>query len=777
MNQTSDRRALAAGCLLHFFSAILFFSAEAPLAAAPPQITKFEPLALAPGKTLELTIHGQSLQNPRSLWTTFAARCEFDAATKEIASKGEKLVCHVTVPRDEQVGVGALRVVTSAGISNPILIMLDDLPTTGESSDNHTIQQAQSITVPTAIDGQCDAIQEDMFRFHAVARQRIAFEVVAQRLGSKLDPVVRLLKANGIEINRYDDAPGSGGDSRFVHTFDSAGDYLLAIGDVRHAGGKDYRYRLRVGSFPLFTAAYPLGGRSGAVMSFDLRRYEPDPGITLNVGLPDTHGARRLVPFGVPSADGAGSGWFQVEAGPESESLETEPNDSVAEATSAQFPGVFNGRFDKLGDQDYFKFKGQKGQRLHCVACSRELGSASDVYMSLHKADGSSIAEARQERQTVLDADVPSDGEYVLQVADLLVGNVPAADNVYRIHLSNMFSGFSLTTDALQYSAPQGGTFVVKVLARRTGYNGPIELSVDGFGKDAKLEGNSFDGPETLLKITLPPSIPAGDVQSMTIVGKAKVGDQMVNVAANQRELLRAMFPNALSLPRQLEDTIAVNVGPPFPPFFDLSSASPHIYFPQLVGASSFDIHINRTNEAFKEPVSLSIESLPAGITAAIAPVGDGLKAMRVSLKGPTNLAEGEFPVRIVGAGKFQEQTRVVVLDNLRLRTTKPLVVSGAMLGPIVCGGEQQAEVHIQRFGDKPQKVRLQLSDGPPGILAPILVTVPSESDRVKIPIRAEKTATPGKFKNLVVVASTTVNGQNVTVQSEPAPVEILPPK
>src|SRR5204862_533669 len=125
---------------------------------------------------------------------------------------------------------------------------------------------------------------------------------------------------------------------------------------------------------------------------------------------------------------------------------EQEPNDSVTEATSAQFPGVFNGRFDKLGDRDYFKFKGVKGQRLHCAACSRELGSASDVYMSLHKADGSNIAEARQERQTVLDAVFPSDGEYVLQVADLLVGNVPAADNIYRIHLSDTFSGFSLTS-------------------------------------------------------------------------------------------------------------------------------------------------------------------------------------------------------------------------------------------------------------------------------------------------------------------------------------------
>ena len=46
--------------------------------------------------------------------------------------------------------------------------------------------------------------------------------------------------------------------------------------DVRHAGGNEYRYRLRVGSFPLVTAVYPAGGRSGAVMSFELTGHEAD---------------------------------------------------------------------------------------------------------------------------------------------------------------------------------------------------------------------------------------------------------------------------------------------------------------------------------------------------------------------------------------------------------------------------------------------------------------------------------------------------------------------
>jgi hypothetical protein len=276
-----------------------------------------------------------------------------------------------------------------------------------------------------------------------------------------------------------------------------------------------------------------------------------------------------------------------------------------------------------------------------------------------------------------------------------------------------------------------------------------------------------------LLKITLPASIRQGELRHATIVGKATVNEQTVKVLANQREPLAALFPNVLSLPTQLEEAIAVGVGPPFPPFFDLHLANSQIYFPQLVGVSSFDVNITRSNEAFKDAVSMVVEELPAGVIAEIAPVEDGSKAMRVLLKGPADLAEGEVPIRIVGTGKFQEQTRTVVLENLKLRITKPLVVSLAMSGPIVAGGQQDAVVQLERFGDEPQPVRLHVSDGPEGLATPIFFTIPSDSSHAKIPFTAAASAVPGKYANLVVIASTTVKGQNVTVQSQPASVEI----
>jgi hypothetical protein len=105
----------------------------------------------------------------------------------------------------------------------------------------------------------------------------------------------------------------------------------------------------------------------------------------------------------------------------------------------------------------------------------------------------------------------------------------------------------------------------------------------------------------------------------------------------------------------------------------------------------------------------------------------------------------------------------------------KPLVVSIAVAGPIAAGGGQQADVIVQRFGNEPQPVRLQISDGPAGVSAPIFVTVPADVSQVKIPITADVSAPAGRFDNLVVVASTTVKGQNVTVASKPATVEVTP--
>ncbi len=74
-----------------------------------------------------------------------------------------------------------------------------------------------------------------------------------------------MLDQRGQELAFSDDDEATGSDSRFVHRFAAEGDYYLEIGDVRYQGGANYRYRLRLGDFPLLTAPFPLGVQAGSV--------------------------------------------------------------------------------------------------------------------------------------------------------------------------------------------------------------------------------------------------------------------------------------------------------------------------------------------------------------------------------------------------------------------------------------------------------------------------------------------------------------------------------
>ena len=740
-----------------------------PSSAAPPQVTQINPLALMPGQTVELRFTGKNLQDAKSLWTTFSNRCEFVAVDDEPTKKGEKLTCRLTAARGQEVGIGAVRIVTSQGVSNPLLMMVDDLKSVAGAGGNHTAEKAQQIEWPAAVDGQCDALQQDQYKIKVTAGEELSFEVVSQRLGSKLDPVLRLLTLDGKELVRSDDAHGTGGDSRFSHKFAEAGEYLLALGDVRHQGGGDYRYRLRIGKFPLITNVYPAGGRSGSVASFDLIGSAIADATPLNVALPKSLGVSGLVSYGVPTT--AGSGWFQVESNPGREFLEQEPNNDLAAATVVQVPGVLNGRLEQAADADHFRFKAKAKQRLRIVAKSREFGSPCDLFMSLHKADGARLALATQGRQATINTQIPADGEYVLKIEDLISGGSPA--HIYRVDVQETFFGFSLNAELMQYNSPQAGTFVVKVLAQRSGYNGPIDLAVEGLGDGVKLEGNKLEKAETLLKITLPTDLPTGAMRLMRIVGKATVDEKTYTVAARQTTPLVTLFPNALSLPTELENTVAIGVGPAFAPFFDLAVADKQVYFPQIIGTSTYDVEVKRTNEAFKEDVAFKVEGLPEGITAEVAATDDTKKVYRVTLKGPADFAAGTHTLKIIGTGKFQEQSRVVALGDLSLQVVQPLVASVTVAGPLVAGGEQVAKVKLQRFGAEPQPVRIQIKDGPQGVSAPIITQIAADASEAEIKLTAAADAPVGKHENLVVVASTAVQGQNISVESKPAALDL----
>ncbi len=76
------------------------------------------------------------------------------------------------------------------------IVVVDDLPSVAQVKPNQALANAQVVALPAGVDGQVDNLQRDFYKFTAAAGQKLSIEVVAQRIGSSLDPLIKLMDAS-----------------------------------------------------------------------------------------------------------------------------------------------------------------------------------------------------------------------------------------------------------------------------------------------------------------------------------------------------------------------------------------------------------------------------------------------------------------------------------------------------------------------------------------------------------------------------------------------------
>ena len=116
-------------------------------------------------------------------------------------------------------GVYPIRVQTDDGISNPFLLAVGQLPQVDEKEENSTFETAQAIPdPPLVVEGQVAANDVDFFRFHGKKGQIIVVDAQCARIGSGIDPTIRLTSgaANRTYIASADDSPGLLTDARLT---------------------------------------------------------------------------------------------------------------------------------------------------------------------------------------------------------------------------------------------------------------------------------------------------------------------------------------------------------------------------------------------------------------------------------------------------------------------------------------------------------------------------------------------------------------------------------
>ena len=332
--------------------------------ADPPQIGSIAPLGVRRGASADVTIAGANLLGNPRLVAPFAFTV---APPKAPGTDPAKWTFSLAVAPETPVGVYLVRVRTEDGLSNPFLFAVGQVEQVAEKEDNSHFEAAQAIPSPCVVEGSTAGADVDYFRFPGKKGQRIVVDAQCARIGSTVDPTIRLTTASQKYVASADDTAGLLTDARLAVELPEDGDYVVELSDTRYQGGARAVYRLVVGALPVADEVYPLGGRRGEATGFELR------GGT--IGETRLGVARAEAPHGLEVFHPRFTGPMLGLATPlDVESVPTlalddlpevrEPADPKAPPIHATPPVVLNGRIESKGDEDAFVLAVTPGQRL-----------------------------------------------------------------------------------------------------------------------------------------------------------------------------------------------------------------------------------------------------------------------------------------------------------------------------------------------------------------------------------------------------------------------------
>ncbi|MCS7303952.1 MAG: PPC domain-containing protein [Thermoguttaceae bacterium] len=157
-------------------------------------------------------------------------------------------------PKDVSPGIYTYWLDKNWPIPVPVRFAVDTLPETIEQEPNNSLSQAQPLPVPQIVNGRIQSPEdEDVFRVEGKAGQKLIIEVIARRVGSPLDSLLKLADTHGRLLASSDDMqdPTCGwlthyADSRIEAILPTDGAYYVHLRDAQHRSGPEYAYRLRI---------------------------------------------------------------------------------------------------------------------------------------------------------------------------------------------------------------------------------------------------------------------------------------------------------------------------------------------------------------------------------------------------------------------------------------------------------------------------------------------------------------------------------------------------
>ncbi len=466
----------------------------------------------------------------------------------------------VTIASNAPPGERELRVATwRGGASNPMVFHVGQVPEhtrppmrtaarqvlgrEQQALRNRPASEAEvRVELPCTVNGQIASREVNSYRFAARKGQRLVITTQARELIPYIadgvpgwfQPIIVLYDAHGKEMAYADDY-------RFmpdpVILFDvpADGDYVCAIQDAIYRGRNDFIYRMTIGEQPFVTSLFPLGARVGEPASVKMQGWNLAgaelalPGKEAGAGIHHVT-AKRGESVSNPMP-------FALDTLPEVR--EKENNNTPSRAQKVTLPLIINGRIDKAGDWDVFRFKGRSNETVVAEVLARRLDSPLDSVLKLTDANGQLIAfnDDCEDLASMLNthhadshlmARLPADGLYYLHLAD--AAGHGGTEFGYRLRVSAPRPDFALrVVPSTANVTIKGETSLTVHVIRRDGFTGDIKLSLNqppaGFSATpATLVATQAVGR---IRIKAGSAATNGPV-TLSLVGTAKAGENMI---------------------------------------------------------------------------------------------------------------------------------------------------------------------------------------------------------------------------------------------------------
>jgi hypothetical protein len=379
------------------------------------------------------------------------------------------------------------------------------------------------------------------------ARELIPY--LADAVPGWFQAAVALYDSNGNEL-AYDDHYLFHPDPVLYCKIPKDGQYVLEIHDALYRGREDFVYRIAVGELPFVTSVFPLGSPAGAETAVELKGWnlpvqkltmdakDKEPGTTpLSIRRGEV--ISNIVPFAVDTLP---------------ECLEKEPNNDPAGAQQVALPIIVNGRIDKPGDWDVFRFEGRAGQEIVADVDARKLDSPLDSVLKLTDADGRQLAFnddygdkgtglSTHHADSYLTAVLPANGTYYLYLGDAQHKGGP--EYGYRLRISEPRPDFALRVVPSSVNVRAGASVPITVYAlRKDGFSAEIVLALKGAPKGFALSGARVPANKDQVTLTLKaPQSPLEEPCNLSVEGRATIqGREVVRQAVPAEDMMQAFI-------------------------------------------------------------------------------------------------------------------------------------------------------------------------------------------------------------------------------------------